>query len=279
MRLASISMNTLDGIHAKLRRAENHAKMITTDADHLCAEVRRSIAREVCEEVDEQTWVYRGKTPEVPVEWLVILGEIFYNLRSALDHLVWQLVLNNGQSPGRHNQFPITKDDPAWLKTKDDQLKGVSMRHKAMIGYLQPHTGGINLPFNVAMLEALNELCNIDKHRTLLVAVMATSGPDRTTLGVDDPILQDSATRHPFKGSFKAGRVEEGTILLTLNNARIDISPSFKIGAYFGDNGIPGATRRSVRHVLSECLRTVRGSVDFLTTPMGYGFVEGQGNR
>ena len=64
----------------------------------------------------------------------MILGEILYDLRSSLDHLVWQLVLANGQTPGRHNEFLITTDHQSWQQTKGRALKGVSKRHEAMIG-------------------------------------------------------------------------------------------------------------------------------------------------
>ncbi len=99
-------------------------------------EVTRSRAfNEVHEDADEQVWVFRGSTPNVPIEWFIRLGEILYNLRSALDHLVWQLVLANGKTPGRDNSFPIIKNEDDWQTQKTGKrwmLKGVSQSAKAV---------------------------------------------------------------------------------------------------------------------------------------------------
>jgi len=49
--------------------------------------------------------------PAVPPEWALEIGEIVYQLRSALDHLAWQLVLLDGGTPGHLTDFPI-RDTP-----------------------------------------------------------------------------------------------------------------------------------------------------------------------
>jgi hypothetical protein len=53
----------------------------------------------------------------------VILGEIIHDLRSSLDHVVWQLVIANGSLPGYWNQFPIFSEGSlaGWVK-KDFHL-------------------------------------------------------------------------------------------------------------------------------------------------------------
>jgi len=63
----------------------------------------------------------------------VLLGDWAHNLRSALDHLMWQLVILYGGTPNRRTQFPI-------FQRKRDYDK----RAPAMIGgtiiptYLRP---------------------------------------------------------------------------------------------------------------------------------------------
>ena len=256
------------GIHAKLRRAEEHIKKITDEAHRLGKDVQQGIVREVRDDVDEQVWVYRGETPNVPAEWLVILGEIFYNLRSSLDHLVWQLVLANGKPPVRSNQFPIATNEKDWQHAKKVSLRGVSERHKDMIHRLQPYTGGISFPFNVDMLTSLNKLCNIDKHRQLLVTVVANTE-------IRSPLLEpggldhlDSSARPPLEGTSYYPVLKAGSVLLRFNNVAIDISPSFQIDLCFEDSR---PTFR-ILHVLEECRRTVKGSVDWCTMPMGDAF-------
>jgi hypothetical protein len=47
-----------------------------------------------------QIVIYGEGIREPPVEeWGVIIGDVVHNLRSALDHLVWQLTLANGNIP------------------------------------------------------------------------------------------------------------------------------------------------------------------------------------
>jgi len=271
-----MSAMNLTGIHAKIRRAEQQIQMISDEAEGICKDVQQRIVREVREDIDKQVWVYRGGTPNAPISWSVTFGEILYNLRSALDHLIWQLVLANGQCPGRHNAFPITNDAQRWKKTKDNLLSGVSSRHKSMIGYLQPFTGGIDLPFDVSNFKLLRDLSDIEKHRHLIVAFIASMGPARDgILGIDPPELVDLSVRTPFKGLARLGKIENGKELLEFNNSHIEVStPSFQIALCFADDGLAYG---SAPNILAQCLRTVRGSIDILTTPLGSGFVEAPG--
>ena len=254
----------LTGIHAKLRRGEHHVKGLTHEMDKLCTEVKQFIVREVREDEDKQVWVYHGETPNAPIEWSVTLGEVLYNLRSSLDHLVYQLVRANGEIPGRHNEFPITTDNQSWQQTKGTSLNGVSKRHEAMIGYLQPHTGGLSLPFDVSNLRTLKDLGNIEKHRHLILAVIVSRG-----IGSLDSQLDDSSTRPPLRGSSTLGRIETGKVLLELNNPEMGIVPSFEFDVGLENVVLPVGT---FPQILDGCLRTVKGCVDFLTTLMGDGF-------
>jgi hypothetical protein len=45
--------------------------------------------------------------PPVDPEWALELGEVLYQLRSALDHLTWQLVNLDGGTPNEQTQFPV----------------------------------------------------------------------------------------------------------------------------------------------------------------------------
>ena len=242
-------MTALVGIHAKLHRVEQQVTEMKNESNRLCTNIRDSIVREVYEDIDKQAWIYRGETPNVPIELSITLGEILYNLRSSLDHLVWQLVLANGQTPGRYNEFPITADLQKWQATKGRVLKGISQRHEAMIGYLQPYTGGINLPFDVSMLRVLDDLCNIEKHRHLILAVMVSKG-------IGPLELDDSSTRQPFEGLVKTGKIETDKVLLQLNNANVRVEPSFRLDVGFANLDLPG---RTLSRTMDKCLRTARG--------------------
>ena len=265
----------LVGIHAKLRRAEHQIQKINDEADTLCKKVSQGIARDLCGD-DEQVWSYRNETPEAPVGWSILIGEILYNLRSTLDHLVWQLVLNNEQRPGRHNEFPIAKDHQDWQREEIRTLKGVSQRHKAKIGYLQPFTGGIYLPFDVSMLKVLDTLSNIEKHRHLVVAVIASNGIEAMTLDFNQPELGDLNARPPYKGTAFHAKIEKGKVLARFNNADTPLYPSFLVDVRFAGEAKRWPMGASVPVVLTRCLDTVKGAVAFLTTSMDNAYVESE---
>src|SRR5690348_1449661 len=71
-----------------------------------------------------------------PVRLGVIVGDITHNLRSALDHLVYELAGRRGGG----TQFPIFDSSERYLKprecgasARDTMLKGVAASHRAII--------------------------------------------------------------------------------------------------------------------------------------------------
>ena len=53
--------------------------------------------------------------------------------RASLDHLVWQLVVANGQAPTNRNEFPIFVDLTRYNSEKNGRLNGVSDDAKTII--------------------------------------------------------------------------------------------------------------------------------------------------
>ena len=165
-------MTTLEAVDAKIERARSELRLLKADIAAFCEERARLIVREVCDDELER-WVYLGDTPRAPVQWSIRAGEFAYNLRSALDHLVWQLVKINGGSPGIHTEFPIQSRWKASNFRKN--LKGVTRSAKDYIKSVQPcaitereyHPNFARVSKGLAML---NEICNRDKHRHLVVA-------------------------------------------------------------------------------------------------------------
>lgn len=105
----------------------------------------------------------------------ITAGEIVYNLRAALDYLVFELAFHDSfntslDSINMRTQFPI-EDTPEGFKgridpikrrggTIDNALTGVSPDHIAAIEALQPYKG-------VDWTKLLRDLSNEDKHRTI----------------------------------------------------------------------------------------------------------------
>jgi hypothetical protein len=132
-------------------------------------------ANESCEiKVDGHAASMTGWPPQPPPEIGITAGEVVYNLRAALDYLVFELAFRDsfGISQDEINmrtQFPI-EDKPEGFKGRIDPIKrrgggtlpnwltGVSPDHIAAIEELQPYRG-------VNWTKLLRDLSNEDKHR------------------------------------------------------------------------------------------------------------------
>ncbi len=153
-------MANLDGIRAKIARARQLQALLVKEAQPWIA----SLANTIAVKPDRSTGkhlVLIPQPPQAPAEWSVIFGEMLHDLRSALDHLAWQLVLLNKQRPTYSTQFPIlSKPNDEMF---DAQLRGVSEDNIAAIRSLQPYAAETRRPTH---LEVLATLSNMDKHRT-----------------------------------------------------------------------------------------------------------------
>jgi hypothetical protein len=124
------------------------------------------------------------KPPELPVEWALLIGDFASNARAALDHLAWQLVLDNTWTPSRakkngrrwtqwppkDTEFPIfvakpNLRDPRRDKRLERRLSYFRPKPRATIAGLQPYKRG-----QLAKAEPLwmlKELRDADTHREL----------------------------------------------------------------------------------------------------------------
>jgi hypothetical protein len=112
--------------------------------------------------------------------WGVRIGEFLHNLRSALDNLVWQLVLLNGEQPWDQNQFPIYTYRAPRPPRMDKMLRGVRPDHRAQIEDWQPYRGAEVYVQIKAALAWLALLSNIDKHRFLHPTITVLREGDAT---------------------------------------------------------------------------------------------------
>jgi hypothetical protein len=166
--------------------------------------------------------------------WGVRVGEFLHDLRSALDNLVWQLVLANGEEPGDHNQFPIYASTtpgtprrgglPEGATRIDEMLLGVAPEYVTRIKEVQPYLGPGEHEDQKNALGALADLNNIDKHKIVHPAIALTqrdgtnaepslvAGPPPTQIVVEHrlgPISEGAeALRWRLIGGTRETRVE-----------------------------------------------------------------------
>lgn len=165
----------LTGVRAKLRRAKEHHSTLKVEfdvwgkehADALIFHVRR-----------DGPWyvITANPVPQPDIRFSTIAGDIIHNLRSALDHLVWQLVLRDGHEPSRRNEFPICERKERFFnevkfrksKPKLSVLYGITVDGDAwtIIERAQPYHC---VPVSLNRVLILGRLSNMDKHRTLCI--------------------------------------------------------------------------------------------------------------
>jgi hypothetical protein len=90
----------------------------------------------------------------------IVLGEICYNLRSALDYLIYELAAYDAKAPQDGTQFLICDTPQIFARDKASKLKGLSSEHVAGIEQLQPYNG-------CHWIKVLQTISNPDKHRSL----------------------------------------------------------------------------------------------------------------
>jgi hypothetical protein len=186
---------SLLGSRLKVERAEEHLNELEPV---LRAYVNSDPYRWPADAETEGDWMVCRVTSIVEYpdpRWGVRIGEFLHDLRSALDNLVWQLVLLNDAEPGDHNQFPIYTEPPAPArhpllrkvpgKTRiDDMLLGVAPDQATVIKELQPYLGFHLHGQHKTALGILTVLSNADKHRFLFPSfgVMEKGSPGKAEL-------------------------------------------------------------------------------------------------
>ena len=104
------------------------------------------------------------KVQAPPVSHSLIVGDILYNLRSCLDHLVHQLIVANtsAQPTYRTYEFPVFVTENQFNKNVDRLLRDVSPDGVDRIKQVQPFTFERHKDTS---LYYLNEMGLVDKHR------------------------------------------------------------------------------------------------------------------
>jgi hypothetical protein len=174
-------MHPLSGIQAKMVRSRQHY-------DALNGEINAFLGRnpvEIIADLDAQkrSHTLRAKTTEnVPLSIRVLIGETLTQLRSALDHLAWQLALLTIPQPPSTTEFPIFPDSASYTRDRERKIGALPDTAKAIIDTLQPHTSANPMEHP---LWVLHRLANDDKHRLLHIVFGAPRGIDIATRGRD----------------------------------------------------------------------------------------------
>ena len=255
----------LEGVQAKVRRATVNLRNLESEIDEFREKERQRLVAEIRQGFPRMIGSDR---PELLIDYSIVVGEIAYNLRSALDHLVWQLVCHNQETPTSRNEFPIFLSEREYRNKKGRKLHGVGPAPAASIEGLQPyHT---HSPVG-AHLWMLHSICNIDKHRYVNVVNLHSTAtaylldddvPRQLTHGVKSGL----ALLTYLKGTGYEDRVEIDVVTDVCFRDREleEASPGY--GSRIERKGI---NRPPVTSVLSSCLKAVNEVVAMLTEDVG----------
>lgn len=146
----------------KLERAKRHFVELETALASFFAMTPYKIS--TCRNDEGRLVYYLSDVADVPVELSLITGDVIQNLRSALDHLAYDLWVNEASGRGRGDKiyFPIDKDEASYNRNKAGKTQGISAQSLAVIDSLHPYPGANDA------LWRIHTLNNRDKHRLLV---------------------------------------------------------------------------------------------------------------
>ena len=161
-------VHPLRGCIARLNRAEDHLQAVVGYVNAFLAGGIGDFALEMDRQGRAVVRVVEARPPGDGLS--LAIGEYVYSVRSALDHLAYQLAaLHTGDplpdSVAASSAFPIARSGPHFRSLARTRLKGVSPKARSAIEKLQPYHRR-KMP-DAKALALLNDLCNVDKHRML----------------------------------------------------------------------------------------------------------------
>lgn len=152
-------------IQLKLERAKKHFIDLKAEIDTF----RSSDPYEIGTKHDPKTReliYYISRANPFPISFSIITGDVIQNIRSALDHLAYHLVMVGSGGDiklGERAYFPTATSPDKFENAVRRKVQGMRPDVIVRICQLEPYKGGKGHQFWV-----LNEINNIDKHRFLI---------------------------------------------------------------------------------------------------------------
>lgn len=161
----------LNRIRAKVDRANQHIRNLEGGLRDL----RQAEPYKIGAKRDPQTGqlnIHVLNVPTIPSVASAITGDALQNMRSALDHLAYELWLlgpaGGKGGPAKHVYFPIAEDATKYKAEAPGKVQGMRKEAIKAIDAIKPYgTGNRNTPGDT--LWRLHYLNIVDKHRALML--------------------------------------------------------------------------------------------------------------
>lgn len=232
-------IDPLAGPEVKVERAHNHIKLLYNEAYGF---FNRDVGRALLVPRKRQAGTYPLELPDgvtLPVSWGVLIGETAYNLRSALDQLLCQLIIE--ANPGsdwrlcreKKRYYPICLWGPRSNRrlpkgetrfTRSQWLGLIRPRYITLIEDTQPYfrRNGHRL----SPLWLLKELSDSEKHNLIVVAggydAAISIRPQPITSGVIDAYFEMDAEPN--------AEIADVAVAKSDMNVRVKHSPEIRFG-------------------------------------------------
>jgi len=161
----------LDGCLAKVQLA--HSELQAYQTDHLVVFKTDPIRLRTEPEREPYRYLFTAEyVPRLPHRLGARLGAVVHGLRSALDHLTWQVALHDGAlQPDPALRFPIASS-PESFSASGSLLSQLSEEHLALLEEDQPYRSGSGAEGDP--LAQLATLAERERHEILLPRVSAS---------------------------------------------------------------------------------------------------------
>ena len=135
-------------------------------------------------------------------KWALICGEVLFDLRCALDHIIYfQALSDSGLDPPASAEklmFPITTSQERFdFAINRGQLTGLKTESINLVRSFQPFVRA-RIPEEDSLF-ALQALNNIDKHRYLHFAVFSVANTTAELSGLPQGVVKVSINAEPLK--------------------------------------------------------------------------------
>lgn len=264
-------MSLFDSARAKTNRARKQANALKEIFESFYKSKPYTFRQELYPEVGEKRLIFY--TIPLPLEWSVIIGEIVHDLRSALDHAIYELTCIESGTPAYKTEFPVFEDEILYLQANKRgeptrrsglyKIQGIKdTRRQAIIKGLQPFEfRKTHKPTEYPIIAFIHELNIVDKHRTLNLCRMAT-----TSFAIH--WLRDT---HPISITVPTGRLEDGTEVARWKpvgdfNDEVDMESDISFKIAFGDS-VSILDKQPVIPVIDKLIRGVDRILHYLSTP------------
>lgn len=146
----------LVGIKAKIKRANEHVRNLASEIQSWNTPDRYAFGPDDDPKTGDEVFRIYGNDLTPPPIISVIAGEIIHDLRSALDHLAWQLVDAHSGKLGRRIQF-LVFDEPHTIQEYEAKVKrminGASHSAMHLVKGMEAYKGG-NAPYLVSSAQS-----------------------------------------------------------------------------------------------------------------------------